>query len=175
MRPTILKGCVRVVFALLVGSVVLPAFAAVSSDLASPQKRQATVRLAELLTRISDRAPMASMQSPFSPAGFDGPPSGEIAPNREGDVYAVPNAQPPPASDRSILELLSARIPSTGTLARDGKMMLTVGPKRIEAGQVLVVADGVKEYEFEVVAITSTTFTLRFRNEEITRPVHSIR
>jgi hypothetical protein len=174
---------------------VLPvaAWAAKASfDVPPSAKRQATVQIAEsLATRHSPPPMKADLPSPFAPADFDKPepaaagtttagPGGLPPPTPVGGRPAgpaggpTPAAQPAaPAGDRPILEAVAARIPALGMLTtRDGKAMLAVaGGKRFEVGTKFTVTYDNQDYELEVVSIDRTNFTLRYRGEEITRPI----
>jgi hypothetical protein len=156
------------------------AFAAkATSDIISPPKRQPTVDLAEALTKRPPPARMAAdMASPFNPPDFDKPDSSEqknAQPRKPGDPVA-PKADTlvvKAPGDRETLETLASRIPSTGTIVLGGKPLLIVGKNRLEVGQTLVVTYDNQDYELELVAIDRTTFTLRYRAEETTRPIRS--
>lgn len=170
----------RIITALAVAAITLPplAFAAkATSDLAPPPKRQATVDIAE---KLANRAPLpavpADLPSPFNPPDFDKPEVDPNAPKTDpqpGQVQVAP-AQPPPPTDREVLEAIAARIPSTGTINARGKNMLTLAtkpPRNLQVGDSLVVSHNNQDYELELVAIDRTTFTLRYRGMEHTRPI----
>lgn len=165
------------------------------SDLLPPGRRQVTVEMAEQLTRPAAPAPLpANLSQPFSPAEFaddvrGGTPSpaapGTPAPSVPG-VPAAPaapgGAAPGPRavarsgaqagiSDREILEMLAPRIPSRGTLVFGGRRMLLVDKSRFEVGTQFTVGYNGANYDLELISIDSTSFTLRYRGEEITRPI----
>jgi hypothetical protein len=159
------------------------AFAAKStSDLLPPARRQATVDLAHKLTQPSTpTAVPADFKSPFNPADFDKPSPDEVKGPRgaKGEDKAeggAPKALPP--GDREMLESLAARIGNTSAVQFRGKTLLVVGSAggrsvQLEVGQVFTVtnpANG-QDYDLELTAIDRTTFTLRYRGEEITRPL----
>jgi hypothetical protein len=52
---------------------------------------------------------------------------------------------------------------------------LVMGSKRFEVGTRFVVTYNGEDYELELVAIARTTFTLRYRGVETTRPIKSVR
>jgi hypothetical protein len=142
--------------------------AASRSDLASPQKRQAAVRVANQLTRDAGVSTAFDVLNPFCPPEFDISREESIS-RKLGD--RPENLSIASKSDREILESLASRFPATGTITRGDKILLTAGRKQFEAGQLLTLSELGREYEVEIVAISATTFTLRFRNEEFTRPV----
>ena len=56
-----------------------------------------------------------------------------------------------------------------------GKILLTAGDKRYEAGQVLILSYDGRDAEVEIVAVTTTSFTLRYGNAELSRPIRIAR
>ena len=150
----------------------------VTSDLVPPARRQIIVETAERLSRPPAPAPLpADLPQPFNPTGFDQPdpadqPKPVPTPVGQPVGPVAPGQQPaPPAGDRGILEALAAKIPSTGTIMMGGRPLLIVGKNRIEIGQDFVVTYNNQDYELKLVSIDRTTFTLRMRGEEITRPI----
>ena len=160
-------------------------FAAKSTaDIVSPPKRQITVNLAEGFAHRPPPPPVpAELVSPFNPPEFEKADPAEAPPNvaSGGRATVTPpsgggtTTTPPviPVSDRSILEAVAAKIPVTGmVVGRDGKPMLTgTSGKKFYVGSTFTVTDGAQDYDLEVVAIDRTTFTLRYRGEEITRNI----
>lgn len=167
-----------------------PAFvraaAKVASDLAPPQKRQASVEIAEKLTHRPVLTPLpADMPSPFNPADFDKPDPSE-APVPSGPKPATPSpgvagpaapvAQPAaPATDRQTLETLAAQITPSGVIMLRGAPRLIFANKQFEVGTRFTASYNNQDYELELVSIDRTTFTLRYRGEEITRPIRPVR
>lgn len=142
------------------------------SDLVAPQKRRAAVTIGEQLSRspVVSNLP-ADLVDPFNPAHFD-------RAQAEGSVAAAPavgrTAGPAgdlPASDREMLEILASLVPTAGLMHRDGKAVITLGPRRVGIGQGFPVVYKNVEYELVMVDITDRTFTLRYRNEEKTRSI----
>jgi hypothetical protein len=178
--------------------VVLAAFAAVSvaapmvlaaarvtSDLVPPQKRQVVLDLAENLARRKAPAPVAAdLPSPFNPVDFDKPDPSELPPAQTqrptqtgapttGPVVA---AQPVgPATDRETLETLAAQITPSGVIQLRGSPRLIFAGKPFEIGTRFTASYNNQDYELELVAIDRTTFTLRYRGEEIIRPIKPVR
>jgi hypothetical protein len=167
---------------------VLPAasFAAKSTpDIMPPLKRQITVKLGEGFAHRPPPPPVpADLLSPFNPVDFEKADPTETPASLPGG--GRPAVTPPPTggggtpapavvpvSDRSILEAVAAKIPVTGMIVgRDGKPILTgTGGKKFYVGSTFTVTDGAQDYDLEVVAIDRTTFTLRYRGEEITRNI----
>lgn len=167
-----------------------------SSEILTPALRQAPVDLAARLTHPPGaEAPRPDLKSPFNPPEFERATPEEIklaaakaaaagvppAVAAGAGATAAPSAGSPgtgtigakaaPASDREILELVAARIPSTGVIIFGRKPLLVVGGKRYEVGNRFTVTQGGQDYELELVAIERTTFTLRYRGEQYSRPI----
>jgi hypothetical protein len=164
-------------FRTLIFFMALPAgvfAAAAKSDIQPPLKRQATVTTAERLANRAVLPPLPEdLASPFNPPGFDKP---EVSESDASQVAATPTAAPPPPGDREILESLAAQLMPTGTITSfDGMPLLIMGSKRFQIGTRFTVTYNNQDYELELVAIDRTTFTLRYRGEQITRPIKSVR
>lgn len=170
--------------ALLAASLAPAVFgAAAKSDLLPSQRRQATVDTAEkLLQRTVPPSVAPEFPSPFNPPEFDRPePSaGRVAGG--GNVPRPPSGTPAPSSapapapaDREILETLAMRLPPAATFVRDGKPLLVMGRDRFEVGTRFIVTYNDQDYELELVSIDRTTFTLRYRGEEYTRPIRPVK
>lgn len=152
------------------------------SDLESPEKRQAAVQLAQRLTRAPEPVPVPEgLGNPFNPVGFaqgdadDGRTTpaaqgrgGQLAPGGSAAPSAAPAA---PQSEREILELLAAKLPTKGTIILNGEPLLILTGGRVKVGDKFTVAFGGHDYELELVAIERTTFTLRYHGEEIVRSI----
>lgn len=154
--------------------------ARIVSDLQPPQRRQATVTTAERLAeRTTAPALPEDLISPFNPPDFDKPEGGEIAATpsqRNAETRSTaPLPPPPPPGDREILEALAAQLTPTGTMQSGDSPLLVMGSKRFEIGTRFIVTYNNQDYELELVSIDRTTFTLRYRGEEITRPIKSVR
>jgi hypothetical protein len=74
-----------------------------------------------------------------------------------------------------MLEVLAAQLKSTGTMQTGDTTMLAIGSKTWPVKSILLVSYNNKEYELELVRIERTTFTLRYRGEELTRPIRLTR
>jgi hypothetical protein len=165
---------------LLPAATLLPA-AAPRTDILPPVRRQTSVDLA---TRLANRPPPAPLPSnitnPFAPPGFDEPdpvPEMKPPPAAGGAAQAggEPSGPPPPPTDRTVLESLAVGLKPSGTLVMGGKHLLIIDRNRFEIGTKFIVTFNKQDYELELVAIDRTTFTLRYRGEEITRPIKPVR
>jgi len=160
----------------------LPAAApAPRTDILPAGRRQASVDLA---TRLANRPPPAALPAnvtnPFAPPGFDEPdPVPEVKPptvaGGAGQPVGEPSGPPPPPTDRTVLESLAVGLKPSGTFVMNGKHLLIIDRNRFEVGTKFIVSFNNQDYELELVAIDRTTFTLRYRGEEITRPIKPAR
>ena len=139
------------------------------SDIVPPDQRRASVELAEKLAHPAPLEPVPEdIPQPFSPPGFE-KPDGSANPDRGG--AADPKAPVMPQTDRDVLAAVAAKIPTTGTILLGGKPLLISGTNRIEVGSHFTVVYNGQEYELELTAIDRTTFTVRYKGEEFTRPI----
>ena len=161
---------------LLLGLPATVQAARVISDLQPPQKRQATVALAEKLAqRMTPPALPEDLVSPFNPTQFNKPDPSETPAVAPVAGPAVPDAPPPVLGDREILEAVAMQLTPTGTINYEGSPLLVMGSKRFEAGTRFTVTYNGEDYDLELVAIDRTTFTLRYKGEVFTRPIRSVR
>lgn len=146
--------------------------AGTAADIVPPDKRRAAVETAERLARPAVAAPLPpKLAQPFSPENFD-----QVDPSEARDVHSDANSQAaatPAAAptDRDLLEAVADKIPTTGTIILGGKPLLVSGTNRIEVGSRFTVVYNGQEYELELTAIDRTTFTVRYKGEEFTRPI----
>ena len=146
-------------------------------DIVPPMRREASVTLANKLTRRPAPAPVSpELPNPFNPAGFNDPdPDAPRVPGapRPGAPGAPAAVRPP--GDREILDTLAARLTPSGTLSLGGKPLLIIDRNRFEVGTKFIVTYNEQDFELELVAIDRTTFTLRYRGEEVTRPIKPVK
>jgi hypothetical protein len=169
------------------------AAARITADIVPPPRRQSVLETAEKLAQREPVKPLpADLPSPFNPAGFDKPEPAEVSP-------AAPKGAPPPgesplpsggvagggtpapakpavpSTDRETLEMLAAQITPSGVIERGGRPRLVFANRFFEVGTRFTASYNSQDYELELVAIDRTTFTLRYRGEEITRPIKPVR
>ena len=139
--------------------------AAAKVDILPPARRQASVEKAQRITQPpAPKQVPEDLPQPFNPPDFNQPdPSERPAPDGP--------AQTASHGDREILELLAARLTPSGTFIFNEKPLLVISGKRFEVGTRFTVAYDGRDYELELTAIDRTTFTLRYRGEEVTRPI----
>ena len=144
-----------------------------AADILPPDHRRALVEKAERLAQTPAPIPVpAEVPGPFNPPGFDRPDTpqgGEASGQKAAD--GKPAAPALPQTDQELLAAVAAKIPTTGTMIIGGKPLLISGTHRIEAGSRFTVVYNGQDYELELVAIDRTTFTVRYKGEEFTRPI----
>ena len=160
--------------ALIAGAIVAPAVRAAkpASDIVTTEQRRTVLQKAERLAHPPAAAALpAELVSPFNPPAFEQPDSSEAAARNEAHASETKAAAGAAATDRDVLAAVAAKIPTTGTIIVGGKPLLISGTNRIEAGSRFTVVYNGQEYELELVAIDRTTFTVRYKGEEFTRPI----
>ncbi|MBL9213049.1 MAG: hypothetical protein JNL92_21485 [Opitutaceae bacterium] len=172
LRAPCLAALAGLVLALLPAAALA---ARVNPDIPPPQKRQATVTVAEKLAeKRTPSALPADLASPFNPPSFDRPEQGDPA-----NAPIVRGGSPKPAprvlTTRETLETLAAQINPSGVMMLRDTPRLVIGNKPFEVGTRFTATYNNQDYELELVAIDRTTFTLRYRGEEITRPIKPVR
>jgi len=139
------------------------------SDLLPPQKRAETLILARNLLTIksidSSEEALAAM-NPFDPVQ----PS---APGAEVEKGPVQSAAPALLSDRELLKKIAEEVVASGMMQLGDRTFLLIGKKRLKVGDRLAVSSDGIAYDLDISAIDRTSFTLRLKNEEITRPIKS--
>jgi len=169
----------------------LPAASRVVSDLQPAPKRQTSVDLASGLARRPAPGPLpGDLVSPFNPPGFDRPePAARPAPAPATPASGATNPATPtpapaapaaaatsaPATPRETLEAIASQITPSGTMIFRGKPRLLIFGRPFEVGTRFTATYNNEDYELELVAIDRTTFTLRYRGEDVTRPIKPAR
>ncbi len=145
--------------------------AAAKSDLATPEARHATVVLAAKLAQATKQPPVSEdLKTPFNPPGFDRPDSEEQK-ALAATIAAVQGNVAKIRTPREILEATAPRIQPEGTGSLRGSPILYFLKKPYRIGDKFTITDEGNAYDLTLTAIDRSTFTLRYRNEEITRPI----
>ena len=176
------RAIVMIATVLLTASPAWSASKPAVSDVVAPPKRQQTVDVATRLTRQPAPVPVgADLLSPFNPPNFEQPDPEELKANAAAGIRAAGQAGPGgpvapakpagPVGDRELLEVIAARIQPTGSVNIRGKPLLTFPGKTVGVGQSFLVTYNGQDHELELIAVERTTFTVRLRGEEITRPI----
>jgi hypothetical protein len=166
-RPFLLPAMLLLVAAPCVSAAVAKRTRAVESDLTPSDARQPVLDLASRLARPSDPVPVsAGLKTPFD---FDKPAPDEApAQNGQGQTEA-----PAVKGPREILESVAALIKPDGTFVIQGQPILVFRQRRLKVGDKFTITFDGSDYELELAAIASTSFTLRYKGEETTRPIKS--
>jgi hypothetical protein len=139
----------------------------VESDLAPSEARQPSLDLAARLARPSEPPPIsAGLKTPFD---FD---------RADPDETPSPNGQPSNDAPqvkgpREILESVAPLLKPNGTINLGGQPILLFGQRKLKVGDKFTITFEGTDYELELAAIASTSFTLRYKGEETTRPIKS--
>jgi hypothetical protein len=182
-----MNGRTATILSLLASCISGDAFAARNSaDLQPPQVRElSVVNALRLWQRKLPPSLPTDFVSPFSPPDFDKPESADLPSNstagtpssgesRKSEVFSVVQRSVP-LGERQLLERLAAQIAPTGMILLRGSPRLVISNKPFEVGTRFTATYNNQDYELELVAIDRTTFTLRYRSEEIIRPIKPVR
>lgn len=155
-----------------------------SAEVHPPQRRQTVVAAAEALAaRTTVTKLPADLVSPFAPPDFDKPEGAELKAQMLAEQQRAAEAakrkgvitRPAAPSDKDMIERLAAQITPTGTVDRNGAPHLMIAGKFFAVGTRFTATYNNNDYELELVAIDRSTFTLRYRNEQTTRPIKTVR
>ena len=150
---------IKSILALVLCAGSLYAQPVVTADIEAPQKRAVSVELAARILK----AP--SPEEIQVPDGLRNP----FDPTAEAKVEMKSGR---PGSDKELLELLADQLKPTGVMGRDDAMVLLLkGQKGVKLNDKLTLSFDGAAYEVEVSAIDNTSFSLRFNQAEITRPI----
>lgn len=132
---------------------------AAPADVQHPKKREQIVEQASQLAKTA--APEAAV-----------PPENLRNPFTASPIEDIRTARP--TSDKDLLLVLSEQVQPLGAMGVAGNMMLTrKGQKPVKVNDKLTLSFDGTSYEVEVTSIDNTTFSLRYNQTEITRPIKS--
>jgi len=164
---------------LVLGALASRAFARVESEVATPEKRHASVEKAASIAKQTKAAPLpAELIQPFAPPGFDLTDAEEAAAAAAAArLAAAANmgnpAGPAAPSDHDVLEAISAKIKPSGTFVIGGQPILNIGKRFVKRGAHFTVTYKGSDYDLELTEIDGSNFTLRYKSEVITRPIQT--
>jgi hypothetical protein len=147
-------------------AVASTATAAPSSDVAAPVKRAVSVDFAAKL--LSPQSKTADLTAPINPFTLNGSRMAEAEPD-QGQAAAAKAAMM--ASNRSLLIALAELLEPKGTFIVGGEAIILLGQKKLKVGDVYPITFEGAVFELEITAIETTRFSVRYKNEEITRPI----
>lgn len=159
--------------ALVLGVLVSSAAARVDSEIGPPEKRKPIVdKAADLAKQSKTEALPATLNQPFAPPLFDMTDAEEAAAAAAAARLANPGSTvPTPPSDHELFEAIVAKVRPSGTVYLNGKPLLMFGKRYVKTGAKFTVTYKGSDYILELTQIDGTNFTLRYKNEEITRPI----
>lgn len=159
---------------LLAGAVAPRASARVESEIAPADKRKASVDLASSTAKMAKIAPLPeNLVLPFAPPGFDLTDAEEAAAAAAAARLLNQGNGPTPVaeSDHQILEEITAKVKPSGTVYVGGKPLLMFGKRFVKTGAHFTVTYKGMDYDLELTQIDGTNFTLRYKSDQITRPI----
>jgi hypothetical protein len=158
----------------VLGIVAPCARARVESEIAPPDKRKGAVEKALQVARQKKADPLpATLNLPFAPPQFDLTDAEEAAAAAAAARLANQGNPSAPAapSDHELLEEIVAKVRPSGTIYLGGKPMLMFGKRFVKTGAHFTVTYKGNDYDLELTQIDGTNFTLRYKSDEITRPI----
>ncbi len=163
--------------ALFLGVLAYPAFARVESEVSTPEKRKISVEKAQRLAKQTKANPLpAEVLLPYAPPGFELTDAEEAAAAAAAARMAAAANQGTPAgpaapSDHDLLESIVGKIKPSGTIFLQGQPILMIGKRFVKTGAHFTVTYKGADYDLELTEIDGSNFTLRYKSEEITRPI----
>jgi len=137
---------------------------AAPGGVASAQARLHAVQIAEQL--LKSHVPAAATPSSPNPFTLSGNRStGGTEENQSAALAAVM------ASNKSLLSALADQLEPKGTFVVGGDAIILIGQKKLKVGEKLPISFEGSIYELEITSIETTRFSVRFKNEELTRPI----
>lgn len=143
----------------------VPVVAAGQSLAISPAKNRQAL-LSRLDAVVASLAPparpgFAALKDPFHPDARD---------LREAPKESAPVATAA-QTDQEVLAAIVGRLHPTGSVVLGGEPILLFGERRQKIGDKLTQTHDGVEYVVEIVNIENNQFRIRYKNEELTRPV----
>ncbi len=152
----------------ILAAAIVPAAlpAAPAFDVQPVAKRAATVELAgKLLNPPASTDGAGALVNPFTLSGS----RAEDAAADESQAAA--NRAAIMASNRTLLAALAEQLDPKGTFVLGGESIILLGQKKLKVGERYPITFEGAVYELEITSIETTRFSVRYKNEEITRPI----
>jgi hypothetical protein len=159
-----MKNLIRSILAMA----ALPAalWAAPAFDVQPVAKRAATVELAgKLLNPPPSTDGAGGLVNPFT---LNGSRSEDVSAD---ESQAAANKAAILASNRSLLAALAEQLDPKGTFVLGGESIILLGQKKLKVGERYPITFEGAVYELEITSIETTRFSVRYKNEELTRPI----
>jgi hypothetical protein len=155
------------------------AAARVESEVSTPDKRRLSVERALRLAKQTKAEPLPTeVLLPFAPPGFELTDAEEAAAAAAAARLAAAAgmgnpAGPAPPSDHELLVSIADKIKPSGTFNIGGQPILAIGKRFVKTGAHFTVTYKGSDYDLELTEIDGSNFTLRYKSEEITRPIQT--
>jgi hypothetical protein len=159
----------------LAASLAPSVFARVESEVATPDKRHLSVEKAALVARqVKPPVLPSTLNVPFAPANFELTDAEEAAAAAAAARLANPNGPlSVQLSDHDILTEIVSKVRPSGTANVGGRPLLMFPSRFVRIGSHFTVTYKGNDYDLELMGIDGTNFTLRYKNEQITRPIQA--
>ncbi len=135
-------------------------------DVAAPSQRMVAVKFAEHVLSPKPVATLPNSFNPFTLAG-DRMSSSDVADQEQAAAAKAAML----ASNRNLLAVLAEKLEPKGTFVVGGEAIILLGQKKLKVGEVYPITFEGAVYELEITAIETTRFSVRYKNEELTRPI----
>jgi hypothetical protein len=151
------------------------ASARVDSEVSNTDKRRLSVEKAAAIARqVKPPVLPKTLSVPFSPPNFDLSDAEEAAAAAAAARAMNPNGpQTMLLSDHDTLVEIAAKVRPSGTIVLNGKPLLMFPGRFVRIGARFTVTYKSQDYDLELTGVDGSNFTLRYRNEEITRPIQT--
>jgi len=114
-------------------------------------------------------------QKSLSPREYQFDPSTKPLPNpflgKQIDKPKVVAKSSRPSTDAEFLAVLAAKLNPTGVLMLGDNEFLLFGEKKVKVGDTINIPFDKESVSVELIDLTSTAFTLKLNNEQLTRPI----
>lgn len=152
----------------ILATVAMPValLAAPAFDVQTAAKRAATVELAgKLLNPPASTDSAGTLMNPFT---LNGSRAEDVAADEN---QAAANKAAIMASNRTLLTALADQLEPKGTFVLGGESIILLGQKKLKVGERYPITFEGAVYELEITSIETTRFSVRYKNEELTRPI----
>ncbi len=136
-----------------------------AADVAAPGRRAEVTELARQLVVIKAPETPSVIYNPFT---LSGARTGAAVVTADPALASVFSS---PGNDRELIDKLASKIEPSGTVVMGGEAILLLGQNRLKVGDRHSINFEGATYEVEIIAIESTRFSIRYKNEELTRPI----
>jgi hypothetical protein len=159
----------------LAGLALVPAaFARVESEVGTVDKRRTAVEKAGVYAkRVKPAALPATLPLPFAPVNFDLTDAEEAAAAAAALRQANPGGPSPAITDHELLAEIVQKVRPSGSSSFRGQPLLMFGGRFVRIGTHFTVTYKGTDYDLELSKIEGTNFTLRYKSDEITRPIQA--